>query len=90
MSPYSIMFELASNKIQATSLNFSGLLDLLKAQPNPQSMLRYAIIFFVIALVAGLLGAGGVAGLSMEIAYVLGIIGLVLLVISFFTGRSRV
>ena len=53
-------------------------------------MLRYAIIFFVIALVAGLLGAGGVAGLSMEIAYVLGIIGLVLLVISFFTGRSRV
>ncbi len=31
-------------------------------------MLRWAVIFLVLALVAGALGAGGVAGLSMNIA----------------------
>ncbi|RXK52022.1 DUF1328 domain-containing protein [Halorientalis pallida] len=31
-------------------------------------MLELAIGFFVLALVAGILGAGGVAGLSMDIA----------------------
>lgn len=52
-------------------------------------MLRWAIIFLVLALVAGALGAGGVAGLSMNIAYVLFVIFLILMVVHFFTGRGR-
>ena len=34
-------------------------------------MLRYAIIFFVIALVAGVLGFGGIAGAASQIAVLL-------------------
>ncbi len=52
-------------------------------------MLRWAVIFLVLALVAGALGAGSVAGLSMNIAYVLFVVFLILLVVHFFTGRGR-
>lgn len=45
-------------------------------------MLELALLFFVVALVAGALGAGGVAGLSMSIAKWLVLIFLVLAVIS--------
>lgn len=47
-------------------------------------MLRAAIIFFILAIVAFVLGANGVAGLSMEIGRLLLIVFLVLAVISFF------
>ena len=50
-------------------------------------MFYWAAVFLVIGLVAMLLGAGGVAGLSMNIAWVLFIIGLVLAVIFFVMGR---
>ncbi|APX95493.1 MULTISPECIES: DUF1328 family protein [Natronorubrum] len=45
-------------------------------------MLELALLFFVIALIAGALGAGGVAGLSMSIAKWLVLIFLVLAIIS--------
>ncbi|PSP82144.1 DUF1328 domain-containing protein [Halobacteriales archaeon QS_1_68_17] len=45
-------------------------------------MLELAIAFFVLALVAGLLGAGGVAGLSMDIAKWLVIAFIVLAIVS--------
>lgn len=55
-------------------------------------MLRAALSFFVLALVALLLGATGIAGLSMEIARILIGVFLVLAVISFLanllTGRK--
>src|SRR5687768_16057138 len=41
-------------------------------------MLRWALIFLVLALVAGALGAGGVANVSMNIAYVLFVIFIIL------------
>lgn len=44
--------------------------------------LQYAIVFFVLALIAGLVGAGDVAGISMEIAKIFVVIFLVLAVIS--------
>ena len=54
-------------------------------------MLRAAIAFFVLALVAMIFGAGGVAGVSMEVGRMLLGIFLVLAVVSFllslFTGR---
>ena len=46
-------------------------------------MLRAAIIFFVIGLVAMALGAGGFAGLSVEIGRSLLVIFVVLSLISF-------
>ena len=55
-------------------------------------MLRAAILFFVLALVAMLLGATGFAGMSMEIGRILLVVFLVLAVISFvinlITGRN--
>jgi uncharacterized membrane protein YtjA (UPF0391 family) len=50
-------------------------------------MLYWAAVFLVIALVAGVLGLGGVAFISQEIAWILFIVGLILAVISFFMGR---
>ena len=51
-------------------------------------MLHYALIFFVVALVAALLGQRGVAGLSAEIGYFLVTVAVVFVVIAFITGRS--
>jgi uncharacterized membrane protein YtjA (UPF0391 family) len=51
-------------------------------------MLHWALIFFVIAIVAAVLGARGVAGLSAEIGYFLVVIALVFLIIAFFTGGA--
>ncbi len=56
-------------------------------------MVRAAIGFFVLALVAYFLGAGGVAGMSVEIGKILLYVFLALAIISFlasmFTGRGR-
>lgn len=45
-------------------------------------MLELAILFFILAIVAGALGAGGIAGLSMTIAKWLILAFLVLAIIS--------
>jgi len=50
-------------------------------------MLRLAILFLVIALVAILLGFTGVAGLSMEAARIIFFVFLVLFVVSLILGR---
>ena len=52
-------------------------------------MLRWAIIFFVVALIAGVLGFGGIAGMSFEIAKFVAIIAVVLFVISLVAGGMR-
>lgn len=49
-------------------------------------MIRAAITFFILALVAFLFGANGIAGLSMEIGKVLLAVFLVLAVISLIGG----
>lgn len=46
-------------------------------------MLQAAIIFFVLAIVAMLFGAYGIAGLSVEVGKILLMVFLVLAVISF-------
>lgn len=45
-------------------------------------VLELAIAFFVLAIIAGALGAGGIAGMSMDIAKWLVIVFLVLAVVS--------
>ncbi|MEO7993996.1 MAG: DUF1328 domain-containing protein [bacterium] len=55
-------------------------------------MLRYTIIFFVIALIAAVLGFGGIAGTAIGIAQILFYIFIVLFVVSLImhmaNGRS--
>lgn len=50
-------------------------------------MLHWAAVFLVIGIVAMLLGAGGVAGLSMQIAWILFVVGIVLAIVFFILGR---
>jgi len=50
-------------------------------------MLRWAVIFFLIAIAAAVFGFGGIAGLSADIAWLLFIGFLILAVVSVFFGR---
>ena len=50
-------------------------------------MLYWAAVFLVVGLVAALLGFTGIAGMSMNIAWILFIIGLILAVVFFVMGR---
>ncbi len=52
-------------------------------------MLRWAIIFFIVALVAAVLGFGGIAGMSFEIAKFVAIIAVVLFLASLIMGGLR-
>jgi uncharacterized membrane protein YtjA (UPF0391 family) len=51
-------------------------------------MFRWAIIFAVIALIASLLGFGGVAGLSQDFAIIFLVVAIILAVVAFVT-RGR-
>jgi len=53
------------------------------------TMLHYAVVFFVIALIAALFGFGGIAAGAAEIAQVLFFIFLVLFVVSLVVGLFR-
>ncbi len=52
-------------------------------------MLRWAIIFFIIALVAAVLGFGGISGMSFEIAKFIAIIAVILFVGCFAENQGR-
>ena len=52
-------------------------------------LFRWAIIFAVIALIASLLGFGGVAGLSKDFAVILLVIAVILAIIGFIS-RGKV
>jgi len=52
-------------------------------------MFYWAAVFLVIAIVAAVLGLGGVAGMSQQIAWMLFLAGLVLAAVSFIAGRRR-
>jgi uncharacterized membrane protein YtjA (UPF0391 family) len=61
--------------------------------PDPKggmTMLSWALTFFVIALIAAVLGFRGVAGLSAEIGYMLAVLALIFVVIALFVGHSAV
>lgn len=55
-------------------------------------MLRWALVFLIVALIAAFLGFGGIAGVSMDIGKILFFVFLVLFVISLsggaFAGRG--
>jgi uncharacterized membrane protein YtjA (UPF0391 family) len=52
-------------------------------------MLYYALVFLVVGLVAGALGIYAVAAVASQIAWVLFLIGIVLLVVHLASGRRR-
>ena len=52
-------------------------------------MLSWVVTFLIIALVAGILGFGGIAGASIEIAKVIFFVAIVLFLISAVVGLAR-
>lgn len=53
-------------------------------------MLSWAVTFFIIALIAGVLGFGGIAGASVGIAKICFFLFLILFVISLVLGKRKV
>jgi uncharacterized membrane protein YtjA (UPF0391 family) len=55
------------------------------------TMLYYALVFLIVGLIAGALGIYGVAAIASQIAWVLFLIGIVLLVVHLISGtRSTI
>ena len=50
-------------------------------------MLHWAAVFLVVALIAAVLGLTGIAGISMNIAWILFVVGLILAVVFLVMGR---
>jgi len=63
------------------------LLNLGPVQGEEEMMLYYALVFLVLGLFASALGAYGVAAVASQIAWVLFVIGIVLLVVHLVSGR---
>ncbi len=51
-------------------------------------MLHYALMFFVVALIASLLGFGGIAGLSAQVGWICAVLAVVFLAVALITGRG--
>jgi uncharacterized membrane protein YtjA (UPF0391 family) len=52
-------------------------------------MLGWVVTFLIVALIAGILGFGGIAGASVEIAKIIFFIAVVLFLVSAIVGVSR-
>jgi uncharacterized membrane protein YtjA (UPF0391 family) len=52
-------------------------------------MLSWVVTFLVVALIAGILGFGGIAGASVEIAKIIFFIAVVLFLVSAVVGLAR-
>jgi uncharacterized membrane protein YtjA (UPF0391 family) len=52
-------------------------------------MLSWVVTFLIIALIAGVLGFGGVAGASVEIAKIIFFVAIVLFLVSAVVGLAR-
>ena len=50
-------------------------------------MLYYALMFLVVGLIAGALGLAGIAAVAGQIAWLLFLVGVVLIAVHLFTGR---
>jgi uncharacterized membrane protein YtjA (UPF0391 family) len=50
-------------------------------------MIGWAVTFFIIAIIAGVLGFSGIAGAAVHIAWILFVIGLVLGIVFLLLGR---
>jgi uncharacterized membrane protein YtjA (UPF0391 family) len=61
-------------------------------EPRSVAMLGWAVTFLIIALIAAVLGFGGIAGFAIELAKIVFVVAIILFVISaifgFMRGRS--
>ncbi|MBP1687592.1 MAG: hypothetical protein H6Q33_3735 [Deltaproteobacteria bacterium] len=51
-------------------------------------MLHYAVVFFVIALIAAVLGFRGIAGMSAQIGWLFAVLAVVVLAVALLSGRG--
>jgi uncharacterized membrane protein YtjA (UPF0391 family) len=58
-------------------------------QAEERVMLGWVVTFLIVALIAGLLGFGGIAGASVEIAKIIFFIAVVLFLVSAVVGLAR-
>jgi len=59
-----------------------------RRERRKQAMLYYALMFLIVGLVAGALGLFGIAAVASQIAWVLFLIGVIILVVHLVTGRG--
>jgi len=64
-------------------------IDPRRGTPQEFDMLHYAVVFFVIALIAALFGFGGIAAGAAGIAKILFVVFIILAVATFLFGRNR-
>jgi len=60
-----------------------------KVETEVRTMLSWVVTFLIIALIAGILGFGGIAGASVEIAKIIFFIAVVLFLVSAVVGVAR-
>jgi uncharacterized membrane protein YtjA (UPF0391 family) len=60
-----------------------------KRKTEDRVMFGWVVTFLIVALIAGILGFGGVAGASIEIAKIIFFIAVVLFLISAVVGLAR-
>lgn len=53
-------------------------------------MLHYAVVFFVIALIASVLGFRGIAGMSAQIGWVFAVIAIIFLAVALLGSRGPI
>lgn len=58
-----------------------------RKEEGPGSCLYYALVFLIVGLIAGALGISGVAAVASQIAWVLFLIGIILLLVHIIPGR---
>lgn len=59
-----------------------------KSRNKEVAMIYWALIFLIVAIIAGALGLSGVAGAATNIAWILFVVGLVVALVFFVTGRG--
>jgi uncharacterized membrane protein YtjA (UPF0391 family) len=67
----------------------AALKSALESQTKVWTMLGWVVTFLIIALIAGVLGFGGIAGASVEIAKIIFFIAVVLFLVSALVGVAR-
>jgi len=58
-------------------------------QSRSNAMLGWAVTFLIVALIAAVLGFGGIAGFAIEIAKIIFFVAIILFVISAIFGLAR-
>jgi len=67
----------------------SGAQSAPRNETQERVMMSWVVTFLIIALVAGLLGFGGIAGASIEIAKIVFFVALILFLVSAVVGLAR-